>query len=72
MERHKSSCPYLIENRLGGFIFSTGVVKYCSATLLEKFWQISLLQSSMFSQIEGNYRKFRHIELSISVIRLIF
>ena len=49
-------------------------------TLLEKFWRISLYTvcdwlryctaqcDVKFSQLEGNYRHFRHIELSNSVI----
>ena len=52
-------------------------------TLLEKFWRISLyifdwwhfyfaLCEVKFRQIEGNLRKFCLIELSISVICLIF
>ena len=42
--------------------------------LLEKFWPNSLYvtEDVKFSQIEGNCRKFRHIELSNSVISKFF
>ena len=51
-------------------------------TLLEKFWRISLYVTDdaisklyvtvRFRQIEGNSRKFRYIELNISVTSKIF
>ena len=55
---------------------------YFPGTLLEKFWRILLFVTDdaisklyvtvRFRQIEGNSRKFRHIELNISVTSKIF